>query len=499
MSTKTPFTAMPQTFGRRHPDRPLPVNPDSGALDEIAIVQSLMERLRLLDAPGEGTRGKKGLGTTAKPRRRRIDRETTATADRNRVLAAVRRVQATVLRKLDVEAVSKLSRRELIDQLTPLVTETLADHELQLNQAELRDFLTLVLNDMIGLGPLESLLADDSVTDIMVNGPDMVYVERNGRLERTDIRFRDNEHVMGIANRISYRVGRRVDETMPYADARLADGSRVHIIAPPLALKGPTISIRKFSKQTIGLEQMVRQRNLSAAMATVLSVAARSRVNILISGGTGSGKTTLLNALSQLIDPGERIITIEDAAELRLLQPHVVPLETRVSNIEGKGEVTIRELVRNALRMRPDRIILGEIRGPEVLDMLQAMNTGHDGALCTIHANKPRDAITRLEHLMAMAGVSLPAKVVRAQICSAVNIIVQIARMRDGVRRITHISELTGMENDVVVMQDLFTFEFEELADGGISGQFVGSRLRPHFTPKAQHFGLDRILHAAAS
>ena len=498
MSNKISAHPFAPSFGRRDPGRQPPPNPLGTSLEEIAIVQSVMARLQGITDAARETKSKSNAAPAAKPRRRKLDRETNATADRSRVVAAVRHVQASVLKKLDIEAVSKLARHELADQLAPLVAETLADHGLQLNQVEQRDFVTLLVNDMIGFGPLESLLADETVTDIMVNGSNDIYVERAGKLELTEIRFRDNDHVMGIANRIATRIGRRIDETSPYVDARLADGSRVHVIAPPLALKGPTISIRKFSKTAITLEQMVKQRNLSAAMAGLLSIAARSRLNILVSGGTGSGKTTLLNALSQLIDPGERIITIEDAAELRLQQPHVVPLETRVTNLEGRGEVSIRDLLRNALRMRPDRIILGEIRGAEALDMLQAMNTGHDGSLCTIHANKPRDAISRLENMVAMAGVNLPTKVVRTQIASAVNMIVQVARMRDGVRRITHIAELTGIEGDMIAMHDLFTFEFEEMSDGGIHGHFAGSGLRPHFTPRAQYYGLDKLLLEAA-
>ncbi|MGH7033046.1 MAG: CpaF family protein [Stellaceae bacterium] len=491
MQTKSPATGATPSFGRRDPShRPFA---SIASVEETAIVQSILARLNgAAQQSREGRTAKPQA--TAKPRRRRLDRETGAAADRGRVVAAVRHAQAAVMKKIDTEAVARLSRSALVEQLNPLVSETLADHGLQLNQVEQRDFVTLLVNDMIGLGPLESLLADDSVTDIMVNGPDHVYVERGGLLEQTSIAFRDDEHVMGIANRIANRVGRRIDETTPSVDARLADGSRVHVIIPPLALKGPTISIRKFAKTAITLDIMVKQRNLSAAMATLLSVAARARLNILISGGTGSGKTTLLNALSQLIDPRERIITIEDAAELRLQQPHVVPLETRLANIEGRGEVTIRELVRNALRMRPDRIIVGEIRGEEAFDMLQAMNTGHDGSLGTIHANKPRDALSRLENMVAMAGVNMPVKALRTQIANAINMIVQVERMRDGIRRVTRISELTGMEGEVIMMHDLYTFEFEELADGEVRGHFASSGLRPHFTPRAQYFGLDKLL-----
>jgi pilus assembly protein CpaF len=303
---------------------------------------------------------------------------------------------------------------------------------------------------------------------------------------------------MSICTRIVSRVGRRVDETTPLCDARLQDGSRVNIIIPPLAIDGPSVSIRKFSKHKITLDVMERQANLSPQMAAVLKIAGRCRLNILISGGTGSGKTTLLNALSRMIDHGERIVTIEDAAELQLQQPHVVRLETRPPNLEGQGEITQRDLVKNALRMRPDRIILGEIRGGEALDMLQAMNTGHDGSLGTIHANRPREALMRLENMVAMTGVKLPHEAVRAQIASAVNMIVQISRMRDGIRRITYITEIVGMEGEIITTQDLFTFEFKgEDTEGRLKGVFKCSGLRPHFTPRAEYFGLDRTLMEA--
>jgi pilus assembly protein CpaF len=320
-------------------------------------------------------------------------------------------------------------------------------------------------------------------------------VERKGKLELTDITFRDNSHVMSVATRIVTQVGRRIDESSPLVDARLLDGSRVNIIVPPLAIDGPSISIRKYSKKSITLDVMARQANVSAAMAAVLKIAARSRLNILISGGTGSGKTTLLNAMSQMIDPTERIVTIEDAAELQLQQPHVVRLETRPPNLEGRGEISMRDLLKNALRMRPDRIILGEIRSSEALDMLQAMNTGHDGSLSTIHANRPREALTRLENLVGMAGIQLPAKAVRQQIAAAVHLILQISRMRDGVRRVTSVTEIVGMEGDVITTQDLFTYQYEgELPDGRLKGTFNSSGLRPHFITRAEYYGLDQAL-----
>jgi pilus assembly protein CpaF len=414
---------------------------------------------------------------------------------RSVVAQAKQTIYPSLMERIDIAKASNLSRPDLESQISDVVADILVEQSLQLSQCEQRDLVGALLDEVLGLGPLEVLLADESVTDIMVNGAKQVYVERQGRLELTDVTFRDDAHVMRVASRIVTAVGRRVDETTPLADARLGDGSRVNVIIPPLALRGPSISIRKFSKHHITLEMMARQGNMSPEMAKMLMIAGQCRLNILISGGTGSGKTTLLNAMSQMIDPGERIVTIEDAAELQLQQPHVVPLETRPPSIEGQGEITQRDLMRNALRMRPDRIIVGEVRGGEALDMLQAMNTGHDGSMCTVHANRPREALTRLENMVAMTGVKLPPEAVRSQIACAVNLIVQIARMRDGVRRVTHISEIVGMEGDVVTMQDLFTFEYKgENASGCVAGVFKSSGLWPRFMPKAEQFGLDRVL-----
>jgi pilus assembly protein CpaF len=410
------------------------------------------------------------------------------------------RIQTILLERIDVTAASRLPRKELARQISNVVVEILGELKLQLNLLEQRDLVTMLLNDMLGLGPLETLLADEAITDIMVNGPKQVYIERKGKLELTNVTFRDDAHVMNIATRIVTRIGRRIDETTPLVDARLEDGSRVNIIAPPLAIDGPSISIRKFSQKKITLDVMSNQRNVSPEMSRVLKIAARSRLNILISGGTGSGKTTLLNAMSQLIDHGERIVTIEDAAELQLQQPHVVRLETRPANLEGDGEITMRDLVKNALRMRPDRIILGEVRDAAALDMLQAMNTGHDGSMSTVHANNPREALTRLENMVAMAGVNLPSQAVRTQISSAVHLIVQVSRMRDGIRRITHITEVIGMEGDVITTQTLFQFEFQgENNDGLLKGSFKSTGLRPHFLPRAEYFGLARSLMEAVT
>jgi pilus assembly protein CpaF len=444
------------------------------------LVNSLVEKQKREAPPAEAARPVQAVGSRAA-----ID-------------DAIPRIYPLVMERIDPEVAAKLQRPELARQLQAVVGEILVEQKIQLNQLEQRDLVTVLLDDMLGLGPLEPLLADETISDIMVNGPKQVYVERRGKLELTDVTFRDNPHVMSVATRIVTQVGRRVDESTPLVDARLADGSRVNIIAPPLAIDGTSISIRKFSKKTITLDTMSASGSISAEMAVVLKIAARSRLNILISGGTGSGKTTTLNAMSQMIDEGERICTIEDAAELQLQQPHVVRLETRPPNLEGKGEITMRDLVKNTLRMRPDRIILGEIRGAEALDMLQAMNTGHDGSLCTIHANRPREALTRLENMVGMSGINLPAKAVRQQIAAAVHMVLQVSRMRDGARRIIAVTEIVGMEGEIITTQDLFTYQYEgEGTDGKLKGSFKSTGLRPHFMSRAEYYGLDRALMEA--
>jgi pilus assembly protein CpaF len=422
----------------------------------------------------------------------------TSRLSRSKVDQARRAVQSGVMTRIDLAAAVSLPRKELVRQLEGLVAELLVEHRLQLNRPEQDDLVYQIVNDMMGLGPLEPLLEDEGITDIMINGPKQIYVERGGKLDLTSVTFEDNAHLLNICNRIVSRIGRRVDESSPICDARLLDGSRVNIIIPPLAIDGASVSIRKFGKRQIGFDQMVHQGNISAAMATVLRIAARCRLNLVVSGGTGSGKTTLLNALSGMIDNGERVVTIEDAAELRLQQPHVVRLETRPANLEGNGEVNMRDLVKNALRMRPDRIILGEVRGPEAIDLLQAMNTGHDGSMGTLHANRPREALTRLENMVTMGVASLPPKAIRTQIAGSLQMIVQISRMRDGVRRITHITEVMGMEGEVVITQDLFTYEFKgETQDGKLAGAFKSSGLRPHFLSRAAYYGLDKVLMEA--
>ncbi|WP_235914026.1 CpaF family protein [Curvivirga aplysinae] len=404
-------------------------------------------------------------------------------------------VQPILLEQMDLSKALAIPREELAVQVNDIVVDILQDKEININLLEQRQLVTLLINDMLGLGPLEPLLADDSVTDIMVNGAKQVYIEKGGKLVLSEVTFRDDNHVMNVAQRIVSHVGRRVDETSPLCDARLADGSRVNIIIPPLAIDGPSISIRKFSEKKITLDTMRQSGSISDAMATVLKIASRCRLNILISGGTGSGKTTMLNALSRMIDAGERVCTIEDAAELQLQQPHVVRLETRPPNLEGQGEITMRDLMKNTLRMRPDRIILGEIRSGEALDLLQAMNTGHDGSMATIHANNPREAVVRLENMVAMAGVKLPHEAVRAQIAGAVHLVVQVSRMRDGGRRVSQVTEIIGMEGEVVTTQDLFKFEFTgEGADGKLTGEHKSTGLRPAFMQQAEYFGLDKAL-----
>lgn len=424
--------------------------------------------------------------------------KTAGRLSRSKVDQARRTIQQLVISRIDLAAAVSLPRLELARQLEGLVSELLVEQRMQLNRPEQDDLVYQLVNDMLGLGPLEPLLEDDSITDIMINGPKQIYIEKRGKIELTPVTFEDNAHLLNICNRIVSRIGRRVDESSPICDARLLDGSRVNIIIPPLAIDGASVSIRKFGKRQIGFDQMVQQGNISPAMATLMRVAARCRLNMVVSGGTGSGKTTMLNALSGMIDNGERVVTIEDAAELRMQQPHVVRLETRPANLEGNGEVTMRDLVKNALRMRPDRIILGEVRGPEAIDLLQAMNTGHDGSMGTLHANRPRETLTRLENMVTMGVASLPPKAIRTQIAGSLQMIVQISRMRDGVRRVTHITEVTGMEGDVIITQDLFTYEFKgEGADGKLNGAFKSSGLRPNFLPRAAYYGLDKVLMEA--
>jgi pilus assembly protein CpaF len=392
------------------------------------------------------------------------------------------RVHEELLNRLNLERLTQTRREDAEPEIRGLINGLL-DREAQttpLSLQERESLISDVVNELFGLGPLEELLADPTVSDILVNRADQIYVERNGRLELTQTVFRDAKHVLQIIERIVSSVGRRIDESSPMVDARLADGSRVNAIIAPLALDGPALSIRRFRTDRLGAQDLVDRGAMTQGMLDFLKAAVACRLNVIISGGTGAGKTTLLNVLSSFIPDGERVVTIEDAAELMLRQRHVVRLETRPANIEGKGEVRQRQLMINALRMRPDRIVVGEVRGEEALDMLQAMNTGHDGSLTTIHANSPRDSLYRLDTMVAMANLNLPEKAIRQQVASAVNVVVQATRLSDGSRRVTAISELTGMEGDVITLQDLFLFERLGLTpDGKVSGRFRASGIRP--------------------
>ena len=380
---------------------------------------------------------------------------------------------------------SSADQKELRRLVEGMCADAIKDNPFAIPLGDRERLVEELISEILGLGPIEPLLKDPSVTEVMVNGPDSIYIERKGRLQKTDVRFRNTEHLMHIIDRIVTAVGRRVDESSPMVDARLADGSRVNVIIPPLSLTGPCVTIRKFSKDVLTVDKMIEFGSFDQRMAEFLEDCVKGRLNIVVSGGTGSGKTTLLNVLSCYVPATERIVTLEDSAELQLKQDHVVTLETRPPNIEGEGEVTMRDLVRNALRMRPDRIIVGECRTGEAVDMLQAMNTGHDGSMTTAHANSARDALSRLETMVLMSGMELPLRAIRSQIASAVDIIVQIARLRDGSRKIINIAEVTGMEGDIITLQDLFRFENHGLdSDGRITGEFLTSGLRPMCTEK---------------
>ncbi|HEY1044097.1 MAG TPA: CpaF family protein [Telluria sp.] len=395
-----------------------------------------------------------------------------------------------ILDRIDLERLKRLTGEQFKHELALLVGRIIEEERIVLNQQERHNLVLDIQHEMLGFGPLEPLLNDPTVSDILVNTYAKVYVERHGQLELTSVTFHDNAHLMKIIEKIVSRVGRRVDESSPMVDARLPDGSRVNAIIPPLAVDGPLLSIRRFSAKPLTAENLLEFKSLTPPMVQVLQALGRAKVNILISGGTGSGKTTLLNLLSGFIPPTERIVTIEDAAELQLRQPHVVRLETRPPNIEGKGEVTQRALVRNALRMRPDRIILGEVRGAESLDMLQAMNTGHEGSLATIHSNSPRDALSRLENMVSMSGVNLTIRATRQQVCAAITVVLQVARLTDGCRKLVSMQEITGMEGEIITMQEIFRFEQTGVdANGHVRGHFCATGVRPRFTERLRMFG----------
>ncbi len=407
-------------------------------------------------------------------------------------------LRSLCLNRIDPGMVAGAPPERLAQEVERLLAEIATEQRLQLNAREQRQLALELVDDMLGLGPLEPLLDDESINDIMVNGPDKVFVETRGKVVLSPVRFRDGQHLINIAQRIAAAVGRRIDESSPMVDARLKDGSRVNIVFPPLALDGACISIRKFSRKPIDLQRLVGYGSMTPPIAKILEIASRCRLNVVISGGTGSGKTTLLNAMSRQIAHDERVVTIEDAAELQLQQPHVVRLETRPPNLEGRGEITQRDLVRNALRMRPDRIILGEVRAAEAFDMLQAMNTGHDGSMATIHANNTRDALTRVENMVQMGNMGLPSRAIRTQIVGAIDLLVQVERQRDGGRRLIQVTELCGMEGEIFTLNDIFQFEHEgEDSEGRIRGRYKVSRARAGFISRLAYFGQDRAWAAA--
>ncbi len=403
-----------------------------------------------------------------------------------------RHINEKLFTVLDLSLLSGLGEAEARRQIREVSREVIEAEAIPLSVAARQRIVRQIEDEILGLGPLEPILADPSVSDILVNGPHTIYVERRGKLERTEARFHDDGHLMNIIDRIVSQVGRRIDESSPMVDARLKDGSRVNAIIPPLAIDGPSLSIRRFAVHRLDAETLVEYGAMSTTIRQLLDAVVRGRLNVLISGGTGSGKTTLLNVMSGSIPSDERIVTIEDSAELQLQQPHVVRLETRPPNIEGRGEVAQRDLVRNALRMRPDRIVVGEVRGSEALDMLQAMNTGHDGSMTTIHANTPRDALTRIESMVAMAGVNIPPRALRAQIASAVDFVVQLERQQDGGRRLVSVQEITGMEGEVITMSEIFSFRRRGLdEEGRVQGEFVASGVVPQFHEQLVQHGIE--------
>jgi pilus assembly protein CpaF len=408
-------------------------------------------------------------------------------------------VFGALIEAIDLSQLAKLDSDSAREEIRDIVNEIIAIKNIVMSISEQEDLLDDICNDVLGYGPLEPLLARDEIADIMVNGSGTVYIEVGGKIQKTAIRFRDNQQLLNICQRIVSQVGRRVDEASPICDARLPDGSRVNAIVPPLAIDGPALTIRKFRKEKLTLEQLVKYGTISPEGAEILKVVGRCRINTLVSGGTGSGKTTLLNCLTRYIDNGERIITCEDAAELQLQQPHVVRLETRPPNLEGEGQITMRELVRNCLRMRPERIIVGEVRGAEAFDLLQAMNTGHDGSMGTVHANSPREALSRLESMILMGGYSLPSRSIREMICASIDVIIHGARLRDGSRRITHVTEVMGMEGEVIITQDLFLYEIVgEDANGNMIGHHKSTGIgHPKFWDRARYYGEEERLATA--
>ncbi|MCQ0989317.1 CpaF family protein [Jiella marina] len=463
-------------FGKKHDDEV----PSDVALDEIAVQPSAEVRPQ---PPAEISRPKREGPKDELDRHHEVKRQ----------------VFDALIDAIDVSLISEMDPGEAREEIIQVVNAIIGARKIQISVPEQERLVGEICDDVLGYGPLEQLLARDDIADIMVNGCDPIFIEVGGRVQETDIAFHSNEQLLNVCQRIVSKVGRRVDESSPICDARLEDGSRVNVIAPPLAIHGPTLTIRKFKKDKLTLDQLVQFGAISPEGAEILKIIGRVRCNVVISGGTGSGKTTLLNCLTRYIDPEERIITCEDSAELQLQQRHVVSLETRPPNLEGEGEITMRALVKNCLRMRPERIIVGEVRGPEVFDLLQAMNTGHDGSMGTIHANSPRECLKRMESMIAMGGFTLPAATVREIIVGSVDVIIQATRLRDGSRRITHITEVLGMEGDVITTQDLFVYDMSgEGPDGKVLGEHRSTGVgRPAFWERARYYGEEKRLAAA--
>ncbi|MER9948045.1 CpaF family protein [Mesorhizobium sp. M0047] len=473
------------------PPAPAPVAPPAASSTDTAVLARPAAATSSPVAP-PARRAVEAPPLAPEPKRAQREKSETYYDTKSQVFSAL-------IDTIDLSQLSKLDPESAREEIRDIVNDIIAIKNFAMTIAEQEELLEDICNDVLGYGPLEPLLARDDIADIMVNGSRNVYIEVNGKVEQTGVRFRDNQQLLNICQRIVSQVGRRVDESSPICDARLPDGSRVNVIAPPLSIDGATLTIRKFKKDKLTLDQLVKFGAISPQGAEVLKIISRVRCNIVISGGTGSGKTTLLNCLTNYIDREERVITCEDSAELQLQQPHVVRLETRPPNLEGEGEVTMRDLVKNCLRMRPERIIVGEVRGPEVFDLLQAMNTGHDGSMGTIHSNSPRECLNRIESMIAMGGYSLPQKTVREIVVGSIDVIIQAARLRDGSRRITHITEVIGMEGDVIITQDIVLYNIKgEDANGRLLGEHVSTGIgRPHFWDRARYYGEEQRLAIA--
>jgi pilus assembly protein CpaF len=497
-------------FGKRNASGPVPSAPSAGAATlapplapQPAAPKPAVQSSTATSSEGRAPLPASGLGAQLLSAPTTPQKPATALATDSRRSESYYEVKGTIfgalIEAIDLAQLARLDGEAAREEIRDIVNEIIAIKNVVMSISEQEELLDDICNDVLGYGPLEPLLARDDIADIMVNGSGTVYIEVAGKIHKTGIRFRDNQQLLNICQRIVSQVGRRVDESSPICDARLPDGSRVNAIVPPLAIDGPALTIRKFKKDKLRLDTLVKYGSITPEGAEILKVLGRCRVNTIVSGGTGSGKTTLLNCLTEFIDDDERVITCEDAAELQLQQPHVVRLETRPPNLEGEGQVTMRDLVRNCLRMRPERIIVGEVRGPEAFDLLQAMNTGHDGSMGTLHANSPREALSRVESMITMGGFSLPSKTIREMLCSSIDVIIQAARLRDGSRRITHITEVLGMEGDVIITQDLFVYEMlGEDANGNLIGRHRSTGIgRPRFWDRARYYGEEKRLAAA--